>query len=194
MIEIPAGWFWMGSEGHYSWESPRHRVYVGAFRMAETTVTRGEYQQFLKATGHFAPRGWSNPEFADAAQPAVGVSWFDADAYCEWISLQLGEIRRLGPRRSGRGPAAGAPMTAITRGATMSPIPCLTLRDTGPDHVALRSGEPIRTDFSIWATTFTSGAAIGSAPSTIRSLPSSIRGDPIPVLDAPLAVVRGGTW
>jgi len=95
MIEIPAGWFWMGSEGHYSWESPRHRVFVTSFRMAETTVTRGEYQNFLTATGHAAPRDWSNPEFADAHQPAVGMSWFDAVAYCHWISQRLGEIRRL---------------------------------------------------------------------------------------------------
>jgi formylglycine-generating enzyme required for sulfatase activity len=95
MIEIPAGWFWMGSEGHYSWESPRHRVYVGGFRMAQTTITRSEYEQFLIATGHAAPRDWSNPEFADTDQPAVGVSWFDAVAYCEWISERLGETRRL---------------------------------------------------------------------------------------------------
>jgi iron(II)-dependent oxidoreductase len=95
MILIPAGSFWMGSEGRYSWESPRHRVFVSAFRIAPTAVTRREYQAFLEATQHPEPMGWSNPEFAHADQPAVGLSWFDAVAYCEWISEKLGEPRRL---------------------------------------------------------------------------------------------------
>jgi formylglycine-generating enzyme len=95
MISIPAGWFWMGSVGHYSWESPRHRVFVSGFRIAPTTVTRIQYQQFLEATGHAVPRDWTSPEFSDAQQPAVGVNWFDAVAYCEWISGCIGELRRL---------------------------------------------------------------------------------------------------
>ena len=66
MILIPAGWFWMGSEGHYTWESPRHRVFLDAFRISPTTVTRREYQTFLEATGHDQPAGWTEPEFADA--------------------------------------------------------------------------------------------------------------------------------
>src|SRR5262245_36802673 len=95
MILIPAGWFWMGSEGHYTWESPRHRVFLDAFSMSPTTVTRAEYQNFLEATGHDQPKGWMDPEFADAHQPVVGISWVDALAYCEWISQVLGETRRL---------------------------------------------------------------------------------------------------
>ena len=95
MISIPAGWFFMGSEGHYSWESPRHRVFVSAFRIAPTTVTRTEYREFLEATGHALPRDWTNPAFSGARQPAVGINWFDAVAYCEWISRRLGELRRL---------------------------------------------------------------------------------------------------
>jgi len=95
MVPIPAGWFWMGSEGRYSWESPRHRVFVSAFRMAPTTVTRGEYQAFLEATHHPEPKEWSKPEFSNPDQPAVGMSWFDAIAYCEWLSPRLGELRRL---------------------------------------------------------------------------------------------------
>jgi formylglycine-generating enzyme len=95
MILIPAGWFWMGSEGRYTWESPRHRVFLDAFCISPTTVTRAEYQKFLEATGHDQPKGWTDPEFADAHQPAVGISWFDARTYCEWISRVLGETRRL---------------------------------------------------------------------------------------------------
>ena len=85
----------MGSEGHYSWESPRHRVFLRAFRIAPSAVTRRDYEKFLDSTGHEQPKGWSNPEFSDADLPAVGMSWFDAVAYCEWISERLGELRRL---------------------------------------------------------------------------------------------------
>jgi len=86
MILIPAGWFWMGSEGHYDWESPRHRVFLDAFRIAATPVTRSEYGIFLQVTGHVPPNGWNNDAFSKGNQPVVGVNWFDAVAYCEWMS------------------------------------------------------------------------------------------------------------
>ncbi|HET9218511.1 MAG TPA: SUMF1/EgtB/PvdO family nonheme iron enzyme [Terriglobia bacterium] len=95
MILIPAGWFWMGSEGHFSWESPRHRVFVSAFRISPAAVSRREYQIFLDATRRTEPKDWWSPHFCDPDQPAIGISWFDAVAYCEWISEQLGEPRRL---------------------------------------------------------------------------------------------------
>jgi formylglycine-generating enzyme required for sulfatase activity len=35
------------------------------------------------------------PEFACPDQPVVGVNWFDATAYCEWMSQSAGETYRL---------------------------------------------------------------------------------------------------
>jgi formylglycine-generating enzyme required for sulfatase activity len=95
MILIPAGWFWMGSENGYAWESPRHRVFVNSFWMAETVITRQDYQEFLAATGHERPRQWADPAFADPMQPVVGVNWFDAVGYCDWYSQLRGESYRL---------------------------------------------------------------------------------------------------
>lgn len=95
MIEIPSAWFWMGSEGRFEWESPRHRVFVDAFRMAATTVTRHEYTAFLQDTGHPEPKGWRDPLLCDPEQPAVGISWFEAVAYCNWLSRQSGTNYRL---------------------------------------------------------------------------------------------------
>lgn len=85
----------MGSENRYSWESPRHRVWLDAFEIAETAVTRGDYERFLSDTGHARPAGWSDARFADSRQPVVGVSWFDAVAYCEWFSRKSGYEHRL---------------------------------------------------------------------------------------------------
>jgi formylglycine-generating enzyme required for sulfatase activity len=95
MILIPEGWFWMGSENHYRWESPRHRVWLDAYTMASTAVTRRNYSAFLAETGHAEPTGWNEPLFGDEAQPVVGVSWFAATAYCEWLSKSRGERYRL---------------------------------------------------------------------------------------------------
>src|SRR5262249_1160997 len=95
MSRIPAGWFWMGSEGRYEWEGPRHRVFVDEFDIAATPVTCEEYARFLVETQHEPPRGWNDPLFADPEQPVVGVSWFDAQTYCAWLSTLAGEPYRL---------------------------------------------------------------------------------------------------
>ena len=86
MILVPAGWSWMGTDIHYLWERPRHRVFLSDFWIAETTVTREDYARFLDATHHEAPKQWNDPAFSEANQPVVGVNWFDAVSYCEWYT------------------------------------------------------------------------------------------------------------
>jgi iron(II)-dependent oxidoreductase len=113
MIHVPEGWFRMGSDQRPGPESPRHRVFTDAFRISSTTVTRREYALFLDATDHAAPRGWEEPAFGDPNQPVVGVNWFDAVAYCEWLSQRSGSRFRL-PReaeweKACRGGVDGAP-------------------------------------------------------------------------------------
>jgi len=95
MITIPAGWFWMGSENHYPWERPRHRVWLDAFEIASITVTRREYSEFLAESGHVDPACWREHAFRNPDQPVVGVSWFDAVTYCEWLSRFRDGIFRL---------------------------------------------------------------------------------------------------
>jgi len=94
-IHVPEGWFWMGSENRYRWESPRHRVWVDGFQMARTPVTRSEYARFINETGHAEPAGWRDPRFSQPGQPVVGVNWFDALSYCEWFGKARGEQYRL---------------------------------------------------------------------------------------------------
>jgi iron(II)-dependent oxidoreductase len=96
---IPEGWFWMGSNDHYPWESPRHRVWLDAFAIGTSCVTREEYARFLENTGHPAPAGWGDPVFGSKDLPVVGVSWFAAAAYCEWLSKREGSRYRL-PREA----------------------------------------------------------------------------------------------
>jgi formylglycine-generating enzyme required for sulfatase activity len=88
-VEIPSGWFEMGSEEGQEDERPVHRVWVDGFELAACAVTRAEYAGFLAATGHEAPRDWAAPAFAGTDLPVVGVSWHDAVAYAEWRGGRL---------------------------------------------------------------------------------------------------------
>jgi sulfatase modifying factor 1 len=95
IVVIPEGWFLMGSEAGQENERPVHRVWVDAFEMAECQVTNADYARFLAATKRRAPLHWSDPNFSDAEQPVVAPSWFDAVAYCEWLSAACGRRYRL---------------------------------------------------------------------------------------------------
>jgi formylglycine-generating enzyme required for sulfatase activity len=95
MLPIPGGEFLMGQADGRDEERPVHRVRVAPFRLGRCQVTNAEYDAFRHATGRPATPFRMQPEFADAAQPVVGVSWFDAVAYCDWLSRELGEPFRL---------------------------------------------------------------------------------------------------
>jgi sulfatase modifying factor 1 len=95
MVRVPEGWFLMGSETGQDNESPVHRVWIDAFDLAATQVTRAEYGRFLAATGHHKPPQWDDPLFSQPDQPVVAVSWLDANAHCEWLARITGRHFRL---------------------------------------------------------------------------------------------------
>jgi sulfatase modifying factor 1 len=99
MRAIPEGWFLMGTvEGIAAGrddERPAHRVWVDAFAMGVFQTTNEEYGLFLSATGHEKPEMWGEEGFSDPRQAVAGVSWFDATAYCEWLSEAAGKRFRL---------------------------------------------------------------------------------------------------
>jgi formylglycine-generating enzyme len=95
LIHIPAAWFLMGSSSGQDCERPIHRVYVDAFALAAIQVTNAEYAHFLHFTGSPAPPFWTDHNFNHPQQPVTGVSWFEADHYCQWLSAQTGRAYRL---------------------------------------------------------------------------------------------------
>src|SRR3970282_1001691 len=100
MVRIPEGWFVMGDDAGRDDEQPPHRVWVEAFELAATQVTNAEYARFLEAEreakgphgGINPPLQWDDPEFNHPEQPVVAVSWYDAAAYCDWLSRATGSF------------------------------------------------------------------------------------------------------
>ena len=95
LVTIPAAWFLMGSNSGQDCERPIHRVWVDAFQIAATQITNAEYEKFLCATGNPPPPFWSDEHFNHLQQPVAGVSWFEAQAYCEWLASQSRQPFRL---------------------------------------------------------------------------------------------------
>lgn len=95
LVEIPAGWFHMGSEVGQDNEKPVRRVWVDRFLFATTQVTNAEYSSYLRETRRYPPPAWSDPDFSQPSQPVVGVSWFEASAYCDWLSARTERRYRL---------------------------------------------------------------------------------------------------
>jgi formylglycine-generating enzyme required for sulfatase activity len=103
MIYIPAGSFLMGNSGVgndatycYSSELPQHSVTLSGYYIGKHEVTRGEYRAFMTATGRAEPyywnsvQDWETGSFTQADNyPVVGVTWYDAEAFCTWAGGHL---------------------------------------------------------------------------------------------------------
>ena len=102
MIFIPAGEFVMGSNRQMDKrarleEQPQHRLYLPVYYLGKIPLTQAQCREFVGASGHEAPRGWSNgispPDKQD--HPVVDVSWYDVRGYCQWLSQETGIDYRL---------------------------------------------------------------------------------------------------
>jgi formylglycine-generating enzyme required for sulfatase activity len=98
MIVIPAGEFMMGSpdtdKDGFNDESPPHRVTIAKpFAVARFELTFDEWDA-CAAHGDCDPRivasGWGR-----GRQPAINVSWDDAQQYVAWLSRMTGKPYRL---------------------------------------------------------------------------------------------------
>jgi formylglycine-generating enzyme len=95
LVSILAAWFLMGSATGQDCERPVHRVWIDAFELAATQVTNAEYAAYLRVTGLPSPPFWNDKNFNDPHQPVAGISWFEADHYCQWLSSQTHRSYRL---------------------------------------------------------------------------------------------------
>lgn len=94
MILVEGGTFTMGTidiNGEDS-ERPAHTVTVDSFKIAQIPTTYLQWKIFSDATGRIIPSLMQGK----SPDSAMGlVNWFDADAYCQWLSAQTGQRYRL---------------------------------------------------------------------------------------------------
>ncbi len=91
-VEIHAGKFQMGSEKGREREQPVRTVHIShGFWLGKYPITNAQYARFLEAAGRSVekPEYWGDRRFNQPEQPVVGVSWHDAQAYCEWAGCRL---------------------------------------------------------------------------------------------------------
>ena len=90
-VEIPAGTFYMGSDGvgEDFDEAPVHKVTITKpFRMGVTEVTNAQYEMFRPE--HKKLRGKNNVSTEDD-DAVVNVSYQDALDFCQWLSKKEGK-------------------------------------------------------------------------------------------------------
>lgn len=92
-VFVPAGTFWLGSveqDGIPKHETPQHEVNLPAYRIGKFPVTNKQYEEFISQTGRpVAPgMGWHGQKTPREIEslPVAGVTWYDAVAYCQWLS------------------------------------------------------------------------------------------------------------
>lgn len=114
-VEIPRGTVLMG-DPRLPEASPQHRVELHAFAIGKYPVTNAEYGEFIAARGYDTeafwtamgwkwqrgrlgqepvPGFWHEPRLNQARYPVVGVSWYEAVAFCNWLGSRDGKKYRL---------------------------------------------------------------------------------------------------
>ncbi|MFZ1395470.1 MAG: bifunctional serine/threonine-protein kinase/formylglycine-generating enzyme family protein, partial [Candidatus Promineifilaceae bacterium] len=96
MVFMPGGLFRMGTDEGENDERPSHLSRIDPFFSDETEVTNGQYAQCV-AAGACAPPQRSGATyhpayFGDPAYddyPVIFVSWYAADAFCDWRGGRL---------------------------------------------------------------------------------------------------------
>lgn len=106
MALVGPGTFVMGSEEGEPDERPAHEVTLTrAIYVAVHAVTNDDYALYCRASGLPVPR-----ERWDGAgdDPVMGVDWYDAVGYCNWLS----ELHGLAPCYTGAGTATACDFDA----------------------------------------------------------------------------------
>jgi formylglycine-generating enzyme len=147
LIEVRAGFLLMGNDSGVDDERPAHELWVDPFCIGKYAVTNHDYEVFVKSTQYpVNPPQTRDANFNDPLQPVVAVNWFDAQAYCQWLSKFTGQFYRLPTEAEWEFAArSGSPKNLYPWGSRTWPEwPELHLRfQNGPERVGSFEPNPL---------------------------------------------------
>jgi formylglycine-generating enzyme required for sulfatase activity len=148
LVLIPAGEFLMGSNPEqdqraYEAEQPQHRVHLPDYHIARTPVTNAQYAAFVEASGYNAPNHWVDGKSPSGKEdyPVVYISWYDAMAYCKWLSEKNGQAYRLPSEAEWEKAARGTDGGIYPWGDAWEPGRCNS-KESSPDDTTLVDAYP----------------------------------------------------
>jgi formylglycine-generating enzyme required for sulfatase activity len=148
MVLIAGGEFWMGSDAQqdqiaYEAEQPQQRVHLPDYHIARTPTTNAQYAAFVKASGHLAPSYWEEGNMPEGKEdyPVAYVSWYDAVAYCKWLSQKRSRMYCLPSEAEWEKAARGIDGEIYPWGDVWDPARCNS-KESDPDEPTLVQAYP----------------------------------------------------
>jgi len=133
-------------------ETPQHEVTLPAYAIGRYPVTNAEFARFMEDGGYSTrgywtqvgwqqkendawtqPRYWEDEKWNGDSQPVVGISWYEALAYCRWLSAKTGRTYRLPSEAEWEKAARGTDGRRYPWGETWDSQKCNN-SETGPGH------------------------------------------------------------
>lgn len=112
-----------------------YRMWTDRLAMDEPSF-EAHLKAMLPGGRHTAPRFWSDALFNAPLQPVVGISWFEARAYANWLAAQTGLPFRLPTEAEWEAAARGPEGRRFAFGDAATRLACNTveahLRQTAP--------------------------------------------------------------
>ena len=128
LVWVPGGSFMMGRDYWLSDEDPIHQVTFDGFWLGQCEVTNAQYQAFCTATGRTFPEYDEWHPYQGDDHSVVLVSWYDAQAYCDYYGYSL-------PTEAQWEYAAAGPTSRIYPwGTVWDAQKCCNYYNTGPGN------------------------------------------------------------
>lgn len=117
-LHVPEGEFQMGdnfNEGTPD-EKPVHTVYLSNYYIGKYQITNNDFKKFIDDSGYSTKRYWGAGSYGECGKsplywynetyrgggitgnedfPVTGVTWYEANAYCSWLSEKTSKYYRL---------------------------------------------------------------------------------------------------